>query len=135
MIIKKAQITVVEMSFVALLFAATLVYLVSPASSVSSDYRYNIDSFLDTINTDSEFRDLILAENLSNSTIDGDWSNVENLLNNSFRKYELRVLNETTSKLIYSCNTSYDKYFVERLISISNLTNYEFRKVRLGVCY
>lgn len=132
---KKSQITVIEISFVLLLFIFVIGYFSLDFKSSQNDYVYNIDSFLDALDYSNEYRINIMQEDLTNIAITEDWSNLEILLNNSFNYYEFIILNSSHSKVIFSCNATINKYFTERIVAIEDNDNYNFRRIRLGVCY
>jgi len=133
---KKGQISAIEIPIIFLLLSSALIYF-NFTSDLSNniDYSLTIDSFLNSLYFSNQFRKNIMLENLSTTTIIQDWSQVDTLLNKSFSNYELIISNKTTSKYIFSCNATYNKYFSQKTIAIYNNSNFEFRKITLGVCY
>lgn len=132
---KKTQISVIELPMLFLLFGFALVYFNTSLDFNDIDYKLRIDSFLDSLYFSENFRNTIYNENLSSNSITSNWSNFSNLANSSFLKYELIISNNTISKTIFFCNDSNNKYFKEYILSIQNNTNFEFRKIKFGVCY
>ena len=132
----KAQITVVEMGLLFLLFGTILGVLGMHFYEDDSNYISQVDSFLDMIYYSNQFRSLFMGEDLGSSAISEDWIDLGVLLNNSFGSgnYEVILSNLSNSKKIYSCESNYEKYYVERILSINNNTLFEFRMIRLGVC-
>ena len=135
---KKSQITVAEIPLLILLISSSIIYFTyEPNINLiqNKDYSVTINSFLNAIYSSDEFRNIIMKENLSSVTITENWTNMSKLLNETFGKYELIISNNTVSKKIFSCNTTYNKFFSEKIISIQNNSDFEFRKIKLGVCY
>jgi len=130
------QISVVEMAFVIMLFSIAMVNVVTfENSGASVDYKFQIQSALDTIYYDSNFRDIILGENLASPSLTENWSGINDSLHLLFVNYEIEIANSTVSKLIFSCDAQYNKFYDERVIAIKNASYFEFRKLKLGVCY
>lgn len=132
---KQSQISFVEFVLVFLLFGFLFTTLHYDTNLSEKDYKLTIDSFLDSIYYSENYRSLIIDEDLSKSTLTGNWTNFQAQLNKSFTNYEFIISNSSYSKKIYSCSAIYNKYYVERFISIKNNTKYDFRKIKLGVCY
>jgi hypothetical protein len=132
---RKCQVSFIEFVLIFLLFGFLFTSINYSNSISEEDRKYSVDSFLDSLYYDSEVRNLSLDENLSSSSLTENWDNVEIYLNSTFLNYELIISNSLDSKKIFNCNEDYEKYFSERIISIKNNTNFEFRKVTLGVCY
>ncbi|MDA3856503.1 MAG: hypothetical protein PF569_09690 [Candidatus Woesearchaeota archaeon] len=131
----KSQITVVESSFILLLFLGTIVFLVvKPSLSSELNYQKNVDTIADSIYYSETFRDIIMLEDLTTDTKSEDWSKFELVLNSSISDYDFSISNGTLSESLYSCDGDF-KDFAERVISIENNTVSEFRTFRIGVCY
>lgn len=131
----KSQISIIELPLLLLMFSGFLFFYGGLFEPEEIDYKLEVDSFLDSIIYNGDFRSLFLDEDLSVIVISDDWSNFEDLLNDSFLNYEIILSNLTIEKTIYSCDATHWKYMTERIISIENNENFEFRLIRLGVCY
>lgn len=131
----RAQVSIIELPFVFLLFGFILFYLHTNLDFNDQDHKLQIESFLDSIYYNENFRNEIFLENLSSDIITSNWSNFSLLANSSFSNYELIISTDILSKKIFSCDDTYNKYYSENIISIQNNTNYEFRKITFGVCY
>ncbi len=130
----RCQFSVIEMTFVFLLFLFAVTFFVSKSNIAQVDYKYNVESFLDSIYYSEDYRDLFFDEDLSNIAITQDWSTFNDFVNNSFNNYEFVLSNNSVSKNIITCDGDY-KYYSQRVISIKDNSNFEFRKIKLGVCY
>ena len=136
----KAQITVVEIPLLFLLLSGALIYFNYNNNNDNSfnhveDYSLTINSFLNSIYYSNNFRKTIMLEDLSNNALTQNWTNISFYLNKSFLNYELVISNKTVTKNIFSCNATYNNYYSENIITIYNNSKYEFRKIKLGVCY
>lgn len=133
---KKSQLTVIEVSLL-IIFSSFFLLSLSYISqeNVVPDYSFTVETFLDSIYYSGDFRSQVINEDLSVVGVTEDWSSLELLLNDSFLKYELIISNTTSSKSIYSCSADNTKIIRERIIAINNSEQYEFRLLRLGVCY
>lgn len=132
----KTQVSVFEIILVIFLFFSSITYYGFYNYNYNSQvHKVQIESFLDGIAYGDNFRVLIMSEDLSQNTITGNWTNFTILLNNSFTSYELIISNKTVSKTIVSCNETSGKYYIERFIALKDNSYYEFRKIKLGVCY
>jgi len=134
---KNGMFSVFEIAIVFLLLSFSFQYFNNYSSSLKLDEgnKFMIDSSLDSLYNTNSFRDTIMVEDLSNSNIIENWDPIFSYLNSSFLNYELILSNLTTSKIIKSCNATTEKYLSERIFAIKNNTIYEFRMLRLGVCY
>lgn len=132
---KFAQISFFEFVLIFLLFGFLFTSSIYDSKTIDKDHKIGVDSFLDSIYYSEDFRNLTFDENLSASALSEDWTQVQLLLDNSFNNYELILSNSSDSKHIFSCDAKYNKYYSERIISIKNNTRFEFRQLRLGVCY
>ncbi len=134
---RSSQFAIVELSLLALLISGAIVYLIYYDNSyMDFDYGFQASSALDTVFTLTTFRDIVISEDLSNSTLTEDWSEITNFLSSAFLKYELLIINDFNEKtIISSCNNYFKREYFERIVSIGNETQFEFRKIRLGVCY
>jgi hypothetical protein len=132
---KIAQITVIEFSLLALLFSGIFIYIsVEPQKTSNSFYSYNLETYLTSISKIQLVREVIVLENLSNSTITQDWTFILSAMNISFNSFELIVSNNTVSKTIVSCTSTNGKFFKSVFISSYNITEFEPKTVTLGVC-
>lgn len=133
---RRSQFSAIEVVLVMMLFAFSSIYYVNSVSTSQKDYKYNIDTGLDSLYYNESYRFLIMNENLDVSHKVLDWSSLNQTLSNMYNNFELTIGNKTTSKFIYNCNQDYNnKYSTERIISIGDASTYEFRRVKLGVCY
>ncbi|MCA9497020.1 MAG: hypothetical protein KC589_08810 [Nanoarchaeota archaeon] len=132
---KKSLFSVVEIPLVIVLFVSAFVYYGTMNQPNDVNYKFNIDSMLDSMYYSENYRHLIMDENLSSLTIDGNWSNVSSVLSEAFLNYELIIFDSDNGKKIFSCSSKFDKFYGERVISIKDNDIYDFRKIRLGVCY
>ncbi len=132
---RQSQVSFIEFVLVFLMFGFLFTTITYSNSIIDEDRKYTVDSMLDSLYNLEEFRNLTLDEDLSSSSLTGDWDNIESYLNSSFLGYELLISNNSFSKKIFSCSETYEKYFSENIISIKNNTEFDFRKVTLGVCY
>lgn len=132
---KKSQITIVELPLLFLLFLFIVGNLFYSNDFSQVDHKLSIDSFLDSVYNSNEFRKQIMFEDLSTNNIVENWSNLSLYLNNSFSNYEFIISNSSVDKYIFSCNSSYNKIYSQRIVSIYNNSVFEFRKITLGVCY
>lgn len=130
----KSQISIIELPFVFLFFSVFIGYIYFNPVDISYNSQESLDSFIDSIYYSENFRDLIFSEDLSNSAVTEDWSNLQIDLDSAFSNYELLIANKTVSKTIFSCNSSYEEVFTQRILSIQNSSVFEFRKITLGVC-
>ena len=132
----RSQISVVELILVISLFSFTLISITNFQNVGSKvDYKFQIQSALDAIYYNSSNLQEIVLENLSSGVITSNWTLINNTLKNMFLNYELIISNNSKSKLIFSCDGQYNKFYDERItIGLVN-GNYEFRKIILGVCY
>lgn len=132
----KSQVSAFEMTLgIILLFSTVMYFGYYFGEQNIGVHKTQVESFLDTIYYGEEFRNILMDEDLSQVNLTQNWANVSTLLNNSFRSYEVLVSNETVSKTIYSCNGTSGKEYSEKIITIKDNNNYEFRKLTLGVCY
>jgi hypothetical protein len=135
----KAQITIVEASlglFLIFSFVGLAIYHESNVNSL--DYNLILNSVANSILYSNNFREQFILENLSTSSLTENWSVLQNDLNQMLPDYVLYISNGTITKKIFSCSyeaLNYSKIdYVERIISIYNNSNYEFRIIKLGVC-
>lgn len=132
---KKALFSVIEIPMLIVLFVSAFVYFGTVDQSNDINYKYSIDSVLDSIYYSESYRNLIMDENLTSPSVEEDWTNVSDVLSEVFLNYELILFDDVDEKLIFSCSSKFNKYYTERVISIKDNDNFGFRKVRLGVCY
>lgn len=132
---RKSQISVIELPFMFLLLGFILFYFYSSIDFNETSHKLEIESFLDSIYYSENFRTQIFQEDLSSLIVTSNWSNFSQIASISFLNYELIISNNTVSKKIFSCNSTYNKYYVENILSIENNNNFEFRKIMFGVCY
>ncbi len=135
MIFKKGQFSIVEIAFVILLISSGLYYVYEIQQPLPENYNFQIESALNSLYINDSFRSLVISEDLSVSGVSGNWTLISNLLDAMFSEYELQVSNISVSKNIFSCSSNYNKYYDERVVGVSDGSVYEFRTVRLGVCY
>ena len=78
-----------------------------------------------------------MDEELSVFFISEDWETLNSTLSKMYRNFEVIVSNGSVSKTVISCREGNytTRYFSERVVSIRDNDRYEFRKLRLGVCY
>lgn len=135
-LIKKAQFSVIELIFLILLFSLISSYIFFDFKISHKDYNVMLETGLDSIYYSEGFREEILAENLGVEGLTQDWTLLNQTLSKMFNKFEFIILSSSDSKIIFSCGEISGKLFDERIISIDgNGDNYDFRKIRLGVCY
>ena len=138
---RRSQIALFEIAFVLLLFFGALTYFANVSyEKKSSDYQATVESFADVLYKNETFRNVIKNENLGNANLNQDWSEIEELLNNSFLNYELIVRGPPGNpnvQEVFLCNKSYGKVITQRIVSGNDTdsNNYELRRVTLGVCY
>lgn len=132
---KKAILSAIEIPIMILLLSIGLSYFIAIETPSPQDYKFRISSLVDALIMEENYRNIIMLENLSSSSITEDWTNIAQLINKSFLNYEIILSNNSVEKEIFICNASYSKFFDEKIISIKNNTLFEFRKIRLGVCY
>ncbi len=133
--VNKAQFSVIEIGFVLLLLFTFMIHIKPFGFEFQDDKKILVDSYLHSLKFNSTIRDLVLNENLSNSSLSQNWSQVDIYLGESFLSYSLNVGNSTTTKSIISCSGAYGKYVSEDIIATDSSNNYDFRKISLGVCY
>jgi hypothetical protein len=132
---KKSQLSVIELPILLILFSTFVIYFGTVEQSQGISYDNEYGSLLDLVIENQTYRDIIYDENLSQSSITATWTPIGNLLNNKTYSYELIVGNATSNKNIYSCNATYEKFYLERVLLYKNSTTQEFRFIRLGVCH
>jgi hypothetical protein len=137
---KKTQISSIEVLFLISFFFSFLIYL---TFNFNSDYfeekqQVKLNSLIDSIYFSEKFRDNIFNENISNPSLSTNWQELNTILKNSLNDYELKLITDSNSKLIFSCSKNYEEYsyvyFVERILFIKDNNNFEKRIIRLGVC-
>ena len=134
--IKKAVFSVVEILFL-LMFLSSAIYFIYEENSYnfSKDYSYSIISLLDIIQKDDEFRYIIINENLTQSSLGQNWTNLTNFLDEQILNYYLEISNSTFSKNIISCSPKYELQLNQVFILSENISNsFDFRILTLGVC-
>ena len=133
---KKTQISAFEMTLATILLFSSIMYFGYYIDEKNIGiHKTQIDSFLDTIYYNEDFRIIIMSEDLSQASLTQNWTTFSTLLNTSFKRYEILISNETVTKTIYSCTEISGKEYTEKIISILDNDNYEFRRITLGVCY
>lgn len=131
----KCQMSTVEIALVVMIFAFGISCLRFSNVFSQQDYKFSVDSALDSIYYSEDFRDIILSEDLSSSSPTQNWDDLKSLLDDMFINYEFVLSNVTYNKALYSCSNGYEKYIAQRIIAIKDNDNYDFRVVSLGVCY
>lgn len=133
----KSQLSIVEVAFVLLLFSFVAVYFSFDFDlNEQKNYQVNLDSSLNSIYYSESFRNKIMSEDLSVEAFTNDYGDLESLLENMYVNYEFIISDDVNSKKIFTCSDSSMKYYSEKIISISDSGNiYNFRKIRIGVCY
>lgn len=131
----KAQFSVVEIVFLLFLFVGVSSLIVFDFKLPTKNYNSYLESGLNAIYYSSDYRDIIIAEDLSLPGLTEDWTNLNQTLNSMMGDFELIVSNESDSKIIFSCTESSGKFFDERIIAVNNGSIFNFRKLTLGVCY
>jgi len=133
---KLAQITVIELSLVALLFSSAMIYLTySNNISSNSDYQENLNSHLNALTKLQSFRETVIKEDLTKSFITQDWTNTLTLINKTLKNYELTLSDSSHSKKITTCTATNGKLYTGQFISIYDNTNSASKYITLGVCY
>lgn len=137
---KLGQISAIELVFALFLMMGLFMLLSPKPTEVSSDYKYQLNSFMDAYITNPDFRNLTMDEDLSAPVDVSKWIAVEELLDKSFEDYEFVIENDAYRKVIFSCDSSLrNKIVAERFFYMKNIDLtidfYDFRKVSLGVCY
>lgn len=132
----KAQISIVEsVLFIVLFLSFAYAYgTIHFQNEQQIETSIDVDTMMDLLYARNDTHQVIEAENLSTTTVTGNWTNVTNMLSVSFSSYEIIVYNLSTEKYIVSCNATYSKRYSERLYAISNNSNFDFRVLRVGVC-
>ncbi len=132
----KSQIAVFEMIFAVILLISSIVYFGIYIPDQSNGlHKIQVESFMNSIYYNEEFRSNFIMENLSQSIVTENFNNLTYLLNKSFSNYGFKISNESISKTIFSCNETLGKEINQKLIAIKNNDIYEFRILTLEVCY
>lgn len=131
---KKSQITVIEVSFIFILFFGVISFFVVKPCVSEINYQKSIDSVADSIYYSEYFRSIIMDEDLTDSIKTEDWSAFESFMDSILPTYDFVISNVTLSETLYSCDGDF-KEFAERIISIKNNDIFEYRTFRIGVCY
>ena len=131
----KSQFSVVEIAFVILLITVAISYVSFDFYTSSKNYNLILETGLDSLMNDMTFRDLVIKEDIIDKSVNLDWSNIGTKLDSMLVKYELIIYDDVESQLIYSCEEINGKIYDERLVLVSSDNDFDFRKVRLGVCY
>ena len=132
---KNALISIFEIVFILTLFSGAIIYFTTSHNLEEKDYKFTIETSLDRIYYDVNNRGILFDEDLSQTSLTQNWTNISTFLNSTFLNYELILSNKTVDKIIFNCSSLNEKYFSEKVISIKNNTVFEFRKIKLGVCY
>ena len=132
---KIGQFSVVEILFVILLIGSVSGYIFFDFKEVNKDYSTFVESGLDVIYYSEDYRNIIINENLQVGGLTENWNNLELALSDMTNNFELIILDNSDSKVIFSCNETSGKILDERVISVNSGDKFSFRKVRLGVCY
>jgi hypothetical protein len=113
-------------------------FLLAIKWSFEEKQQVKLNSLIDSIYFSEKFRDNIFNENISNPSLSTNWQELNTILKNSLNDYELKLITDSNSKLIFSCSKNYEEYsyvyFVERILFIKDNNNFEKRIIRLGVC-
>lgn len=133
--IKKSQFSVIEVIFLVLLFSVISSYVFFDFKIPQKDYNLLLETSLDSIYYSEDYRQIIIDESLILSSLTEDWSQINVSLEKMLGDFELIVLDGSRSKVIVSCVESSGKVFDERIITVDSGDSYDFRKIRLGVCY
>lgn len=133
---KKGVFAIIESLFLLLLIIVGFSYFYNTnQNSVNSDYTYTITSILNTMNKNDDFMNIILQENLSQTTITQNWSGITNYLDSQFNTYLLKVGNTTTQKNIVSCDSRFENHINQIMVVGNRPTNeVDFKVLTLGVC-
>lgn len=134
---KKSLYSVFEIGVIVLLFSFSLSFMsfYSANENNSNNLFYlKLDTIANFLIENESFRNLVLLENLAEEGLDQDWFLFEILLDETLVNYELRILNSSHDKLIFSCLGNYKKNYVNRVITFEN-DFYNFREIHLGLCY
>ncbi|MFW6009301.1 MAG: hypothetical protein ACOCP8_08575 [archaeon] len=133
---RRGQFVLVEILLIGLLFSSLLYLTYNSNRDDVQSYYYTVDSSIDAIYYSESFRNIILNEDLSVIDLTQNWTELESILNNKFKSYEFVISNITDKKTIFDgCAGDYhNKIIKERIIALKNISNYEFRIIKLGVC-
>lgn len=131
----KAQISVVELTLAMVLFAAFSANFGLIDQPSLQDPQLQLESLSDSMYYLGDYRERLLLENLSDSNPTQNWSSIQSILDSELTNYELVVGNETVEKVIQSCQGAFYESFSEKFVTVLNETKYDFRFIRIGVCY
>ena len=133
---KKGQFSAVEILLMIIMFATVATFFGNNPLSTSNDFKYSVESSINSIYQSNNYRNSIIDENLSTDTNSQNWSSLENLLNKKYNSYKVKILNKTSKKTILDkCNQTYNnKLISEKIVSTTGNDKYEFRRIRLEVC-
>ena len=130
---KKGLITVIEISMMVLLFT-NFIYLIYSNYNLEFTNYYPVESLLESFSRSESFTLLFLQEDLSTSTISGNWTSFETIMNSSMPIFAFSISNNSHSKQIYTCDSKYSRIISEKFIENYNNTLNEFRVLTLEVC-
>lgn len=134
---KKALFSLFEIAFVLVLMTGVGLYGVYVyESNVSPLNTLQIKSFLHNYDFSVVEKEVIFAENLTNSSVTQNWTSIITSFNASFTNYGIYVGNMSFEKNISSCaNHSYTHQKSFSRLFFSNDSVYTSRIIRLEVCY
>lgn len=131
---KKSQFSLIEVAFLLLIISVGFSLFNNNLKIPENSNSFYVESLIDTIVYNESYRTMFILENVSNSSIEQDFTNLSLLLNRTLFNYEFSIKVNNTVKKIYSCDGTYEKILAERIIAIKNNTEYEFRTIQLGAC-
>ena len=131
----KAQISIVELTLAMVLFAGFSASFGLIDQPSLQDPQLQLESLSESLYYLGDYRESLLLENLSDSTPSQDWSSLESILDSELTNYELVVGNQTVEKILQQCQGTFYESFSEKFVTVLNETEYDFRFIRIGVCY
>ncbi len=131
---KLAQFSIIELPVAFIIFSISFVYFINSNLDYNLEIDSDLNSMLDSLLVDGEFVNLVLSENMSNLSLDGDWSSYNLTLSKVYSNFDLEIFDGINNKKIFFCSGNYEKLIVSNFVTIYNNTLYDFREVRLGVC-
>lgn len=96
--LKKAQFSIVEIIFLVLLFITISGYIFFDFKIPDKDYHLYLESSLNSIYYSEDFRDLILNENMSISTLTENWSSFNSTLSKMGNNFDFTIVSDDSKK-------------------------------------
>lgn len=132
---KIAQFSIIELPIAFLLFSSIIYLLANNNTNLpSSNLQLPTESTLLNLVESSNFQNLVLNEDLSSSTITGNWTYFNDTLTSQFLHFDLEIIKGNSNKKIFNCSSDLNKIIYSNFVYIYNNSEYDFREVRLGVC-